>query len=286
MLRPGATLVVWHVGVVDSALLAAERKDLASVQSDSETPAPGSRLKVSASCCAVSILPLTRARPQPAAALSQLHEALQYLQQLPEGSYLLRRMADSPVVECLRALPNAHGDAASVEGVQDLVASRRDAGATDVGSLDFVPIRWQARTLALPCFAPAGFSHMRRRTQAAHPGVPQIPFTHPPAGLPGLLPRRAARQQWMLAGSSPAPEEPERATRRQPAAPRRANVRYCHAFAEGRSCKVKAGERCSFPHLSLAEVEKQAGDPYLSQLRDYMTTGSGKAAKRPRGGKR
>jgi len=45
-----------------------------------------------------------------------------------------------------------------------LVASRRDAGATDVGSLDFVPIRWQARTLALPCVAPAGSSHMRRRT--------------------------------------------------------------------------------------------------------------------------
>ena len=44
MLRPGANLVVWRVGVADSALLAAERKDLASVQSDAETP--GSRLRV------------------------------------------------------------------------------------------------------------------------------------------------------------------------------------------------------------------------------------------------
>jgi hypothetical protein len=31
----------------------------------------------------------------------------------------------------------------------------------------------------------------------------------------------------------------------------------------------------------LAEVEKKASDPYLSQLRDYM-----KPAKRPRGGAR
>ena len=46
MLRPGASLIVWRVGVVDSALLAAERKDLVSVQSDSETP--GSRLRVRA----------------------------------------------------------------------------------------------------------------------------------------------------------------------------------------------------------------------------------------------
>jgi hypothetical protein len=46
MLRPGANVVVWRVGVADSALLAAERKDLASVQSDSETP--GSRLRVRA----------------------------------------------------------------------------------------------------------------------------------------------------------------------------------------------------------------------------------------------
>jgi hypothetical protein len=45
MLRPGATLVVWRVGLLDSALLAAERKDLACVLSDSE--APGSQLRVS-----------------------------------------------------------------------------------------------------------------------------------------------------------------------------------------------------------------------------------------------
>ena len=47
-LRPGATLVVWRVGIMDSALLSAERKDLASVLSDSE--APGSRLRVSTRC--------------------------------------------------------------------------------------------------------------------------------------------------------------------------------------------------------------------------------------------
>ncbi len=46
MLRPGANLVVWRVGVADSALLAADRKDLAGVQSDTETP--GSRLRVCA----------------------------------------------------------------------------------------------------------------------------------------------------------------------------------------------------------------------------------------------
>ena len=48
MLRPGATMVVWRVGLLDSALLAAERKDLACVLSDSE--APGSRLRVSPHC--------------------------------------------------------------------------------------------------------------------------------------------------------------------------------------------------------------------------------------------
>ena len=51
MLRPGATLVVWRVGLLDSALLAAERKDMACVLSDSE--APGSRLRVS-SCRVLS----------------------------------------------------------------------------------------------------------------------------------------------------------------------------------------------------------------------------------------
>ena len=64
MLRPGATLVVWRVGVLDSALLAAERKDLATVQSDSE--APGSRLRVSQRL--LSARPqafLTRAAPSP-----------------------------------------------------------------------------------------------------------------------------------------------------------------------------------------------------------------------------
>ena len=104
-----------------------------------------------------------------------------------------------------------------------------------------------------------------------------------------MLPRRAARQQWMLAGSSPPPsaeEEPARASRRHPPAPRRANFRYCHAFAEGRVCK--AGERCTFPHLTSAEVEKKASDPYLTQLREYMTAGRApdKPAKRPRGGAR
>ena len=97
-----------------------------------------------------------------------------------------------------------------------------------------------------------------------------------------MLPRRAARQQqWMLADSGPPPaaEKPARANARPPPAPRRADIRYCHAFAEGRTCK--AGERCSVPHLTLAEVEKKASDPYLSQLRDYM-----KPAKRPRGGAR
>ena len=229
---------------------------------------------------------LTHARrAQPAVALSQLHDALQFVQQLPEGAYLLRRSAASSVVECLRAVPSAHGEAACIEGVQDLVASRRDAGATDAGNLDFVPIRWQARPACRCCAPSLPRAHaLTARPQAAHPGAPQIPFTHPPAGLPGLLPRRAARQQWMLAGSSPPPsaEEPARSNRRQPQAPRRANVRYCHAFAEGRVCK--AGERCAFPHLTLAEVEKQASDPYLSQLREYMT--AGKPAKRPRVGAR
>ena len=100
-----------------------------------------------------------------------------------------------------------------------------------------------------------------------------------------MLPRRAARQQWMLAGSSPLPaaEKPARANARPPPAPRRADIRYCHAFAEGRTCK--AGERCAFPHVTLAEVEKKSSDPYLSQLRDYMGT-AGKPAKRPRGGAR
>ena len=81
-------------------------------------------------------------------ALAQLHEALQFVQQLPEGTYLLRRSAGSAVVECLRALPDAHGGAAGIDGVHDLAASRRDAGATDADNLDFVPIRWQARLLA------------------------------------------------------------------------------------------------------------------------------------------
>ena len=90
----------------------------------------------------------------------------------------------------------------------------------------------------------------------------------------------------MLAGGSPptTAAEPSRANRRQPPATRRANVRYCHAFAEGRVCK--AGERCAFPHLTLAEVEQKASDPYLSQLREYMTAGKSQAGKRPRGGAR
>ena len=130
----------------------------------------------------------------------------------------------------------------------------------------------------------ARFSCPRCRLQASHPGVQQIPFTHPPVGLPALLPRRAARQKWLLAGSAPPPlaEAPARGARRQPPAQRRADIRYCHAFAEGRTCR--AGERCTFPHLTSAEVEKQAGDPYLSQLREYMT--AGKPAKRQRGGVR
>ena len=36
--------------------------------------------------------------------------------------------------------------------------------------------------------------------------------------------------------------------------------------------------------MTAAEVEKQASDPYLSQLREYMT--AGKPAKRQRGGGR
>ena len=51
-----------------------------------------------------------------------------------------------------------------------------------------------------------------------------------------------------------------------------------------RQTRRRAGERCSFPHMTAAEVEKQASDPYLSQLREYMT--AGKPAKRQRGGGR
>ena len=85
-------------------------------------------------------------RAQPAAALSQLHEVLQYVQQLPEGTYVLRRLSGSAVLECLRAVQDAPGDAA--EGVLDFTSTRRNAGATDAENLDFVPIRWQARRLS------------------------------------------------------------------------------------------------------------------------------------------
>jgi hypothetical protein len=44
LLRPGASLVVYRVGVVDAALLAVERKDMAAVLDDSTEP--GSRLQV------------------------------------------------------------------------------------------------------------------------------------------------------------------------------------------------------------------------------------------------
>jgi hypothetical protein len=220
---------------------------------------------------------------QPAAALSRVHAALQYVQQLPEGTYLLRRSAGSSVVQCLRALSDAH--AAGIEGLHDLTAERMSAGATDADNLDFVPIRWQARSVGLlRCLRLRSSLHPVCHAQASQPGVQQIPFTHPPVGLPALLPRRAARQKWLLAGSSPASqaETPASGSRRQAPAQRRAGIRYCHAFAEGRTCR--AGERCTFPHLTAAEVEKQASDPYLSQLREYMT--AGKPAKRQRTGTR
>ena len=74
------------------------------------------------------------------------------MQQLPEGTYLLRRTAGSSVVQCLRALPDSHAQAADIETIHDATAKRRSAGATDAENLDFVPIRWQAR-LASRCFA-------------------------------------------------------------------------------------------------------------------------------------
>ena len=128
---------------------------------------------------------------QPAAALSQLHEALQYVQQLPEGTYLLRRSAGSAAVECLRALQAAQGD--GIEGVLDLAASRRDAGATDAENLDFVPIRWQARLAAAPRFRQA-VSHARGPHVGGTSGCPANPV-HAPSGRTAWLaaaPRRAA----------------------------------------------------------------------------------------------
>ena len=83
------------------------------------------------------------------------------MQQLPEGTYLLRRAAGSSAVQCLRALPDAHTQAAGTEDAHDLTAERRSAGATDAENLDFVPIRWQARSVGL-CFAcDFGVSHTR-----------------------------------------------------------------------------------------------------------------------------
>lgn len=96
-------------------------------------------------------------RPQPAAALSRVHAALQYVQQLPEGTYLLRRSAGSSVVQCLRALPDAH--AAGIEKLHDLTAERSSAGATDAENLDFVPIRWQARLVGLCAACDFGVPH-------------------------------------------------------------------------------------------------------------------------------
>jgi hypothetical protein len=83
----------------------------------------------------------------------------------------------------------------------------------------------------------------------------------------------------MFGAGTPAPKPRERATLRQ------LNVRYCHAYAEGRTCR--AGERCQFPHITTEEVERRAAasvgaaasaqgarpaGAYLSQLQEYMTT--------------
>jgi hypothetical protein len=114
--------------------------------------------------------------------------------------------------------------------------------------------------------------------------VQQVPFTHPPCGVPGALPRRKARQHWLLGGGVPAAAgaAPPKAQKRAvpppaPAPPpRHPNVRYCHAFAEGRTCR--AGEHCLFPHISLEHVEHLAhacdshdgGGAYLAQLNEYV----------------
>jgi len=95
------------------------------------------------------------------------------------------------------------------------------------------------------------FSDMRA-CKPARPDTPQIPFTHPPVGLPIAVPRRKARQQRVL-GATAAVDAPPAA---EPTAPRFQGVPYCHAFAEGRPCRAKG--RCAFPHLSLADVEQAA----------------------------
>jgi hypothetical protein len=88
--------------------------------------------------------------------------------------------------------------------------------------------------------------------------------------------------------AAPAPKPRERATLH---GLRALNVRYCHAFAEGRTCR--AGDRCQFPHITAQEVERRAkaaaaagaggaaaanaganmssASAYTSALQEYMT---------------
>lgn len=117
--------------------------------------------------------------------------------------------------------------------------------------------------------------------QPAHPGAPQIPFTLAPHGVPGVVPRRKARQRWLLDA-----EGATNPTLRSSAPTRKARhsqVRYCHAFAEGRQCR--AGEHCQYPHITASEVERLArthsraapsaaasdqGGGYLAELQAYV----------------
>jgi hypothetical protein len=69
------------------------------------------------------------------------------LEQLPPGRYLLRCAGDESVIVLLRA--QDLGDAGQPEALQLERAARLSAGATDAESLDFVPMRWQARCCAV-----------------------------------------------------------------------------------------------------------------------------------------
>lgn len=199
-MRPGSTLLVAHIGgattphpaltvlilslsssVAQSAVVSIEALDDAGGLLNGYEPS--SSLKVSCLFDPAGLL-IARAM-QPASALSQLHQLIDLIEKLPVGRFMLRRRIRSSAVICF-----AEAHTADAEPGDAARCARMTAGQTDVGCLDFLPVRWQA-CLVLPYAA-------WRLTlfQPARPESAQIPNTFPPSGTAGPVSRRVARHQF------------------------------------------------------------------------------------------